>query len=188
MDWEERVLSSLNLAALQQANKRRRCEALSATPEDSTAVHQLGDGVSVMAATAAESFPDFLSDEDIVEVASIGSVVESDDSDASEEEGERERLAADAAVASTAAATTPVPTGRPAGPAHATPGSSATLRPAAFRAGQTYRSRTFSPESSSSDLTYFVPVAKEHLVGTWLAVFVRASMLEHVSDVRSGEN
>ena len=33
----------------------------------------------------------------------------------------------------------------------------------------------------------FVLVAKEHLVGTWLAVFVRASMLTQVSDVRSGK-
>ena len=33
----------------------------------------------------------------------------------------------------------------------------------------------------------FVMVAKEHLVGTWLAVFVRASMLKQVSDVRSGK-
>lgn len=32
----------------------------------------------------------------------------------------------------------------------------------------------------------FVLVAKEHLVGTWLAVFVRASMLQEVSDVRTG--
>ena len=34
----------------------------------------------------------------------------------------------------------------------------------------------------------FVLVAKEHLVGTWLAVFVRASMLTQVSDVRSGKH
>lgn len=33
----------------------------------------------------------------------------------------------------------------------------------------------------------FVLVAKEHLVGTWLAVFVRASMVSRISDVRSGE-
>lgn len=32
----------------------------------------------------------------------------------------------------------------------------------------------------------FVLVAKEHLVGTWLAVFVRASMLQEVSDIRTG--
>lgn len=32
----------------------------------------------------------------------------------------------------------------------------------------------------------FVLVAKEHLVGTWLAVFVRASMLQEVSDIRAG--
>lgn len=32
----------------------------------------------------------------------------------------------------------------------------------------------------------FVLVAKEHLVGTWLAVFVRASMLSDVSDIRTG--
>lgn len=39
----------------------------------------------------------------------------------------------------------------------------------------------------SNDGTTFVLVAKEHLVGTWLAVFVRASMLNQVSDVRSGK-
>lgn len=33
----------------------------------------------------------------------------------------------------------------------------------------------------------FVLVAKEHLVGTWLAVFVRASMLEQISDIRTGD-
>lgn len=32
----------------------------------------------------------------------------------------------------------------------------------------------------------FVLVAREHLVGTWLAVFVRASLLQEVSDVRTG--
>lgn len=33
----------------------------------------------------------------------------------------------------------------------------------------------------------FVLVAKEHLVGTWVAVFVRASLLPMVSDVRCGK-
>lgn len=42
-------------------------------------------------------------------------------------------------------------------------------------------------ESSSEDQPTFVLVTKEHLVGTWLAVFVRASMFPHVSDVRSGK-
>lgn len=39
----------------------------------------------------------------------------------------------------------------------------------------------------SGERPTFVLVAKEHLVGTWLAVFVRASMLPQVSDVRSGK-
>lgn len=33
----------------------------------------------------------------------------------------------------------------------------------------------------------FVLVAKEHLVGTWLAVFVKEALLPGVSDVRTGE-
>lgn len=33
----------------------------------------------------------------------------------------------------------------------------------------------------------FVLVAKEHLVGTWLAVFVRSNLFPRVSDVRTGE-
>lgn len=33
----------------------------------------------------------------------------------------------------------------------------------------------------------FVLIAKEHLVGTWLAVFARSSMLPHIRGVRTGE-
>lgn len=33
----------------------------------------------------------------------------------------------------------------------------------------------------------FVLVAKEHLVGIWLAVFVRSSLVAEVSDIRTGE-
>ncbi|CAM9247240.1 unnamed protein product, partial [Scytosiphon promiscuus] len=187
LEWEERVLSSLNLAALQQANKRRRRrEALSSTPQESDEGRELEDALPATAGTTTESFPDFLSDEDVVEVASIASEVESD-TDASEEEYEREGLAIDAGVAaSTAAATTPVPRRRPGGSNPSAPREWATRRVAAQGPGQTSRSQTFASGSSGNDWATFVPVAKEHLVGTWLAVFVRASMLEHVTDVRSG--
>lgn len=43
------------------------------------------------------------------------------------------------------------------------------------------------PGESCLSQPSFVLVAKEHLVGTWLAVFVRTAMLPSVADVRTGE-
>lgn len=50
------------------------------------------------------------------------------------------------------------------------------------RAGQVGRGR-----GQARGRSTFVLVAKEHLVGTWLAVFIRTSMLSQVSDIRTGE-
>lgn len=185
------MLSSLNLAALQQANKRRRRETLSWALQADGAGHEPGDGLPTTTVTTAQSFPDFLSDEDIVEVASIGSVVESESDSSEEEDDENDALiTSDISAVAAAAAKIPSLRSRPVRSPRSTPGGAAHLegRSVARGAGGTRGSCDTVVGGSSDEWSPFVPVAKEHLVGTWLAVFVRASMLKYVSDVRSGEN
>ncbi|CAM9572248.1 unnamed protein product, partial [Ectocarpus fasciculatus] len=182
IEWEERVLSSLNLAALQQANKRRRraSEAPLAPRSPTTAGAQERDASDAAKKTAPPDTttqlpPDFLSDDDddVLEVASFASLEEIDNGMQQDVGVEVGLTLPPAAAAATADDTTNSP--------------STTERPRNHRD----EPKSYGPTSLGDDGGVgddgktFVLVAKEHLVGTWLAVFVRASMLKQVSDVRS---
>ncbi|CAM9717188.1 unnamed protein product [Ectocarpus sp. 4 AP-2014] len=184
IEWEERVLSSLNLAALHQANKRRR--RASETPLVPCSSATTGGAQEKGASDAAKETappddttqppPDFLcyddddDDGDVLEVASVANLAETDN-------GTRQDEGAEVGLS--------LP--------HAAAGDTATSRSATKRANnhRDEQSKSYGPASPgdaggvSDDGTTFVLVAKEHLVGTWLAVFVRTSMLKQVSDVRS---
>ncbi|CBJ29438.1 conserved unknown protein [Ectocarpus siliculosus] len=178
VEWEERVLSSLNLAALHQANKRRR--RASETPLVPRSSATTGGAQEKGASdTAKETVPpdgttqqppDFLNDDDVLDVVSVASLAETDNG-LQQDEGVEVGISLPHAAASDTA-TSP----------------SATERDNFHRDEP---SKSHGPASLgdaggvSDEGTTFVLVAKEHLVGTWLAVFVRASMLKQVSDVRS---
>lgn len=184
------MLSSLNLAALRQANKRRRRQAIFSPREEALDEDARGEASPMpgtLGTARGSPTPDFLSGEDVVEVASVGSAIGSDLGEF--EQDNVEGHGAEATETSTADSTMSAPTGR-----FTSSGQVSSGRPASPDRGVTSRKTTETRGSnlavrarSSDDCTSFVLVAKEHLVGTWLAVFVRASVLEHVSDVRSGK-
>lgn len=178
------MLSSLNLAALHQANKRRRRASENPlVPRSSATGGAQEKGASDAAKETAppddttQPPPDFLSDDDdddddVLEVVSVASLAETGNG-TQQDEGAEVGLS--------------LP--------HAAAGDTATS-PSAIERANFHRdepSKSYGPASLgdaggvSDDGTTFVLVAKEHLVGTWLAVFVRASMLKQVSDVRSGK-
>lgn len=204
MEWEERVLSSLNLAALQQVNKRRRASAAPPPPllsphlPPSPGGAGEGEGFSsepttplgvAMAEAAAEIFQDFLRGGERALNAKVNTT-ETDGNGGEETDKGEQASVVDPPVFNappgTTAAVNPVRTETPRPFENPTQGESASR--GGEEAGGGGGNDSAGAVPATNDGSGFVLVAKEHLVGTWLAVFVRASMLAHVTDVRSGKS
>lgn len=193
------MVSSLNLAALQQANKRRRASVALSSPFSRSPSAPGGKGPGeaqktipvpsetgvAVGKTPAERSGSFKGGDDNVNV--VGGV-ESNGQDVDEER---------TSAAPTATAASPASLTITSSESHAAEDSNRGNEEASLAGG----GAATHGEGGSDDVddggscaallasnggATFVLVAKEHLVGTWLAVFVRASMLQEVSDVRTG--
>eukprot|EP00752_Nemacystus_decipiens_P002667 g2495.t1 len=197
IEWEQRVLSSLNLAALQQGNKRRRASVARSSPPLSRSSSPPG-GKKPGDSRKAAPTPLEMVAADAVETPeekTLGLVSCEDFAvGGKEEEGKEEGSSAGAPATAngSAARTSAAVLGPDAAESCSVEGQGFEASAAAIRGNGVVRGDSFGDGGSSAALlarnggATFVLVAKEHLVGTWLAVFVRASMLKQVSDVRTG--
>lgn len=167
------MLSSLNLAALQQANKRRRA-IIARSPSVSRSPSPPGDGEQVTVGKApAENPRDFAN-------GALGGTG-----------GNRQGIGEEPVAATNFSA----PASTTASASYTGEGSSrveeSNLGGGTATSGECVGGGGGDGGGCAALLARnggatFVLVAKEHLVGTWLAVFVRASMLHDVSDIRTG--
>ncbi|CAM9117041.1 unnamed protein product, partial [Laminaria digitata] len=191
VEWEERVLFTLNMAALHPTARRANASSFPPTttpPNVATAEvgnnnninksvrgeqNQTAETTTTTTTTGTDTASNALRDnkdaDDGGGTVSFG-VVDGDFHKPHAVQGKTSTSAS--AIAAAAAAATDIETG------------STTPRDGPTPSGRT-TSKGYEGGAPPPQAT-FVLVAKEHLVGTWLAVFVRASMLTQVSDVRSG--
>eukprot|EP00903_Cladosiphon_okamuranus_P016392 g15117.t1 len=201
VEWEQRVVSSLNLAALQQANKRRRASVAVSPPSSRCPSPPGGKGrrdahstVSVtsearvaVGKTRAKTSPSFESGDGDAEVNVAGGA-----ENTGQQADEQRASAAPTTTAGSPAPRTTTSTDSPAaedsnhgGEESSLAGGGATTDAEGGKGGADDGGSCAALLASNGGDT-FVLVAKEHLVGTWLAVFVRKSVLQEVSDVRTG--
>lgn len=202
IEWEQRVLSSLNLAALQQANKRRRASVARSPPlpcppspsggneprEARKTVQTLLEETEMAAGkTPAEASRPVVGGDNI---AVLGGTDKRSQESGGEGRPSASPTTGEASSVPPAAISPPSCGAEGSGRDGAEESGLGDDGAASYGdggGGDSYGDRgTCAANLARNGGATFVLVAKEHLVGTWLAVFVRASMLQEVSDVRTG--